>query len=733
MHFTVRSTARALLLAAPALVSLWWLDSTPQASQTANTAPPRAQVAAPAPTGGTAPVAQLTEVDARRPRLPEHADQVVDYRISVRLDPKTKEVKGRERLTWRNPSGDAVPDLWFHLYLNAFKNSKSTFFKGSGGQLRGDRMPEDGWGYVDIVSMRLADGTDLTKAYTFEAPDDRNSDDQTVIRVPLPSAVPPGASLTLDIEFVSKLPKVFARTGFKDDFYLVAQWFPKLGVYEPAGTRGRETGGWNCHQFHPNSEFYADFGRFEVDFTVPAAFVVGATGERTARRENGDGTVTYTYGQADVHDFAWTASPDYVEQRHRFSATGDVTREEYRRVAALLDRSEDEVRLSDVEVILLLHPRHVSQASRYLDAAKLGIKWFGLWYGRYPYKTLTVVDPAPGAGGAGGMEYPTFITGGTSFVLGRWPFDRIRAPEGVTVHEFGHQFWYGLVANNEFEEAWLDEGFNSYSTGKIMEIGYGRDTALVDFLGVRVGAVDVIRAQNAGGGFRYDTVRQPSWSYTPGSYSFYSYTKPEILLRTLEGLLGEQTMARVMRTYHERWRFRHPSSDDFYAVANEVSGQDLTWFFEQAVEGTQVLDYEIASVSTRPAAKARGYLEDGGKRSLVQQEKARGDAGDEAGPFESTVLVRRRGEFVAPVEIALKFAGAPPERVTWNGHDRWTRLTFNRPGRLEWAEVDPDRTLVLDSSWLNNARRVEPDTRVARGVATRWLFWMQQIVAGAGW
>jgi hypothetical protein len=717
-------------------VLLSWLAAAPQAGQPA-TAPPDAGRAA-APPVATPVTAVVVDpgsaAPAPRPRLPEHADEVVDYRISARLDAETKEVKGRQRLTWRNPSNDAVPDLWFHLYLNAFKNSKSTFMKGSGGQLRRDTMPENGWGYIDVTSMRLADGTDLTKASTFEAPDDGNADDRTVMRVALPAVVPPGGSLTLDIEFVAKLPKVFARTGFKDDFYLVAQWFPKIGVYEPAGTRGRTAGGWNCHQFHPNSEFYANFGRFEVDMTVPAAFVLGATGERTARRANGDGTVTYTHVQADVHDFAWTADPHYVEQRHRFSATGDVTPDEYRRVAALLDRTEDEVRLSDVEIVLLLQPPHVAQAQRYLDAAKLGIKWFGLWYGRYPYKTLTVVDPAPGAGGAGGMEYPTFITGGTSFLLGSWPFDRIRAVEGVTVHEFGHQFWYGLVANNEVEEAWLDEGFNSYSTGKIMEIGYGRDTSMAEFLGLRAGAVDVIRAQNAGGGYRFDTVRQPSWSYSPGAYSFFSYTKPELLLRTLEGLLGEQTMARVMRTYHERWRFRHPGSDDFYAVANEVSGQDLGWFFEQAVEGTETFDYEVGSVSTRRVAAPLGFVEDGGKRTLLKKDEAKAEKEDrDAGPFESTVVVRRRGEFEAPATIALKFAGAPPERMAWDGRDRWKKIVLTRPTRLEWAEVDPDRRLVLDVNWMNNAKRVEPDTRVAAGWSSRWLFWMQQVVAVLGW
>jgi hypothetical protein len=697
-------------------------------------APRPVSAPAAAPDRVTAPEAEPVAALPTR-GLPDRADQVVDYRITVTLDADKKELKGRQRLTWRNPSTDAVPDLWFHLYLNAFKNSKSTFFKESGGQLRGDRMEEDGWGYIDITSMKVSGGADLTKALTFESPDDGNKDDQSVARVVLPEAVPPGGSVTLDVEFLSKLPRVFARTGFKDDFYLVGQWFPKIAVYEPAGRRGRDRGGWNAHQFHANSEFYADYGRFEVSFTVPSRFVVGSTGQRTARQDNGDGTTTHTYVQADVHDFAWTADPNYLEIRDTFSASGDVTAEEYARIAKLVDRPEDEVRLSDVEVILLLQPRHRPQAQRYISSAKLALKWFGLWYGRYPYKTLTVVDPAPGAGGAGGMEYPTFITGGTTVQFNRWPFDRIRAPEGVTVHEFGHQFWYGLVGSNEFEEAWLDEGFNSYSTAKVMEAGYGKEASMVELLGLEISAVDTVRAQNAAFDAHYDRVRQPAWSYQSGTYSFYSYTKPEILLRTLENYLGEPTMARVMRTYHERWRFRHPSSNDFYEVANEVSGQDLTWFFQQAVEGTETLDYEVASVSTRHPRPLTGHVEAGGKRQFLSQKDAKdasGD-GDAKEPYESTILVRRHGEFVFPVEVALKFEGKPVEVVEWDGVERWKKLTYTRPEKLEWAEVDPDRKVLLDRNWMNNGKRVEPDLRVATAWSARWLFWMQQIIASLGW
>ena len=215
-------------------------------------------------------VAFLAAATTAAQSLPERSDRIVDYRISVALDPVKHVLTGRQTLTWRNPSTtDAVSELQFHLYLNAFKNTKSTFVKESGGQLRGDEMAKDGWGWIDITSIATSAGADLKPTLAFIQPDDGNKDDQTVARVTLPEPVPPGGSVTLELAFTSKLPQVFARTGHKDDFYLAGQWFPKLGVYEPAGMRGRETGGWNCHQFHANSEFYADFGTYAVDITVP--------------------------------------------------------------------------------------------------------------------------------------------------------------------------------------------------------------------------------------------------------------------------------------------------------------------------------------------------------------------------------------------------------------------------------------------------------------------------------
>jgi hypothetical protein len=649
---------------------------------------------------------------------------VVDYRIRVRLDPAAKAIVGNERLTWRNPSPEAVSDLWLHLYLNAFKDSRSTFAAEFGARRRA-AMSETGWGSIDVTAMRIVDGPDLLPAMTFEHPDDDNADDRTVVRVVLPTPVPPAGSVSLDIDFRAQLPKVSERTGYVRDFFLVGQWFPKVAVYEPAGVRGRSRGGWNAHQFHANSEFYADFGRYHVEITVPARFVIGATGRRVDQKSNPDGMVTHTYEQTDVHDFAWTADPGFVEVKRTFSAESDVSSAEYQEAASLLGRSADEVRLSDVELIFLMQPRHLPQLERYVAATKLALKCFGLWYGRYPYRTLTVVDPASGGRGAGGMEYPTFVTGVTSFLAQHWPFDGVHLPEIILVHEVGHQWFYGLVGSNEFEESWLDEGFDSYAETRASERGFGAEATYGRVLGVPLGGLEYAQLFNNPDRV-FDPIRRPAWRYSPGAYGFNSYARSTLTLRTLEGLLGAETMARVVRTYAERFRFRHPSSDDFYAVAEEVSGRDLRSFFDQTVERPGIVDYEVASVDSVQAPEPRGVGVGVPEGVGVLQKDGKGR------PWESTVIVRRRGEVMLPVDVELRFEGGALDRRTWDARDRWVRYRVTRPERLLSAHVDPDRKIPLDVDAINDSKRVDPDGRASARWSSTFLFWVQQVLAFVG-
>src|SRR5271157_5181407 len=556
------------------------------------------------------------------------SDHIVAYRIRAELDPARKTVTGHQTLTWRNTSPNPVRELRFHLYLNAFQNEKSTFMRESGGQLRGDRASKDDWGYIEVQRMQVAGGADLTRALRFLHPDDDNADDQTVAAVTLPQPVNPGQTIALDIDFLSKLPKVFARTGYHNDFFMVGQWFPKIGVYEKAGDRYAQQDAWNCHQFHANTEFFADYGVYDVTLTVPSNYIVGATGvQQSAVEDPQRHRKTIRFYQEDVHDFSWTASPRYLRTERLFDPASAVSGAEEADVAKLLSVAPAAVKLKPVRMILLMQPEHAWQTERHIRALQNGLKWFGLWYGAYPYDTITMVDPPYGASGACGMEYPTLITAGT----GWWPAPNGADPEEVVVHEFGHQYWYGMVGTNEFEESWLDEGFNTYSTGKVIDRAYGpRDLSvhllnipIASFAGIPQVTEDTVnRAAYLQYG-KYDPVVRNGWQYySTISYGINSYMRPAALLRTLENHLGAPVMARIMRAWFERYRLHHPTSVDFQKLVNEISGRDMNWFFDQFVFGTNWLNYQVDEVSNDPIGVKLGSYVENGKRITVTESDA---------------------------------------------------------------------------------------------------------------
>jgi hypothetical protein len=258
----------------------------------------------------------------------------------------------------------------------------------------------------------------------------------------------------------------------------------------------------------------------------------------------------------------------------------------------------------------------------------------------------------------------------------------------------------------------------------------------------------------------FDRVRSPAWGFSSsGNYAFNSYGRTQLTLLTLEALLGPETMARAMRTYHERFRFRHPSSDDFYAVVSEVAGRDMSGFFAQTTERPGIVDYEVSSVTSERAEEPRGVFGEGQARKTVTLEEARKkeEGADEAGTrrWRSKVTVRRRGEVALPTSLRLEYqggsvqtlalteredAGAGVERVEllqggqgsepWRG--RFKRLELTSEKRLVSASVDPDDLLKLDVNRLNNARRSEPDSKAASLWGARLMFWLQQLLGFSG-
>ncbi len=621
---------------------------------------------------------------------------IASYQISCRLDAEKKVVEGTELLTWTNTTRNPASTLQFHLYLNAFRNTLSTFWRESRGSHRNNPLP-DSWGSIELTRMTLADGTDLLAALSYISPDDGNPHDRTSAEVQLPRPVAPGETISVSIDFRSLLPRVSTRTGWKGDFFLVGQWFPKIAVLEEKG--------WNCHQFHGLSEFFADFGDYDVSIDVPARYrgKVGATGVQVEERNLPGERVLYRFRQESVHDFAWTADPDYLVVHDLFREPG----------------------VAETQIHLFLQPEHRSQEGRYLHAAKAALSGFGRVLGPYPYPTLTIVDPPWGARGAGGMEYPTFITGGTS----RMSPAKEHSPQNVTIHEFGHQYFYGLIASNEFEEPWLDEGLTEYMEDRVVGANYGSDNPVVTVFGWRFPVGIPIR-RPVDANRRYfkvatqDVLVAPPWKFrSSASYGAHVYSKTALALATLERLIGTPTMNRALRLYADRWRFRHPKTADFVAAVNDATGQDWRWFFDRTLFSSGAVDYAVEDATSEPATPPRGLFESEGRlveKPLAARAAARG--------WDSVVTVARRGEVAMPVEISLRFEGGHTYRSRWNGEARWKRFRVERGPKLVEAVVDPAEKVVLDVDRTNNGRLVMPDPRAASRWTSRAVFWMQNLV-----
>ncbi len=638
------------------------------------------------------------------------------YTIAARLDAAARTLDGHQVLRWRNVQARSTDRLFFHLYWNAWRNDQSTWMREDRYRGRSDLKDDIGdgdWGFQQIESIRLLEDSggplDLTGRSAFVAPDDGNDADRTLLRVDLPRQVAPGETIEVEIDWRARVPRTVARTGFRGEFFLIAHWFPQVAVYEPEG--------WRPHQFHSATEFFSDYGVYDVRLTLPGRFVVGATGREVGTRELDDGMVRHRFVQEDVHTFAWTASPDFLVFEDRFESPG----------------------LPPVDLRLLLQPHHRRQRERHFAAAKAALERYGNWFGPYPFAHLTLVDPAYGSG-AGGMEYPTFFTCGTRLFN---PLGSGR-PEYVTIHETGHQFWYGVVGSNEVEHAWIDEGFDSFADARVYDEVYGRPYYTKRYFrppGFEAGdaffprlfeelplsrEIYGNRLERARSAAESDLPGRPTWRLHPETAAGISYSWTAAWLHTLERYLGWENLQPILAAFYQRYRFAHPRPDDFFALAAELAGQDLEWFFDQVVRQDHDFDYAIESVESRETAP-RGLVDaPGGPVPAAAVEEPR--------TYRNEVVVRRLGSGTFPVDVRMVFEDGSEVRRRWDGLYRWKLFVEERAAPLDYAEVDPDRVLLLDASFVNNSLyRRSQDAWPAVKWASRWMAWLQDLLTTYAW
>ncbi len=615
------------------------------------------------------------------------SERIVHYEIDAHYDAKTHVVDATEVLTYHNLTGQALDHFPFHLYQNAFQ-PKATWVTEA--KLMGSRdqsyakWEDKDYGSEEIKKIEVLGQGDLTSKLHYIAPDDGNKDDKTVIDLPVNQPIAPGEYVQFKMTFQTKFPETQARSGWKRDFVLGGQWFPKVGVWWH--------GAWNCHQYHNTTEFFADFGVFDVKLTLPQNEIVGASGVKVSDVNNPDGTKTVTYHGDDIHDFAWTASPRYkVKDDGIFPG-----------------------QMGPVRMQILMQPAHWSQVERHEKILRETLQHFENWYGPYPYKTITLVDPEPDSA-AGGMEYPTFITGETSWFMP----EGLHFPELVVEHEFGHQYWYGMVATNEFEDAWMDEGINSYTEVKVLASILGRDTSVLNLAGATAGDGELQRMEYIGVP-DLDAIAKNAYDYyNSNSYAGVTYGKTASVLLTLEHIIGEDTMQKAMHVYFMRYRFTHPTKEDFLKTIEEVSGQNLRRYFNQAIYGTEVMDYKVLRIESTPV-------------NWYEQKKSSFGKEDKNTVYRSCVWLQRKGDFVMPVDVEIKFSDDSKLREHWDGQNRWTRFAYEKKAKIVSAEIDPDHLVQIDRDNFNNSYTAEANGKATRKVTNYFLFvtqWLGQALA----
>ncbi len=610
----------------------------------------------------------------------EYWQQKVHYDIDVTLVDSVHQIYGHEQLTYINNSPDNLDYIWMHLWPNAYKHKETALARQKFNQFSTKMhfLPDSSFGWIEIENVK-ASGKKIYWEY-------RAADTIDVAKFYLNAPLASGDTLIFDLDFTVKVPNVLSRLGHFGHHYEMTQWYPKPAVYDMQG--------WHPMSYLDMGEFYGEWGDFEVSITLPQNYSVAATGVlqdsleiawrdslaqqgnafldsmsmedkpdivtleylSQARPASAKRNKTITFKQSDVHDFAWFADK-------RFVVTNDS---------------------------LILPSGRVMQAWTYSlpdnlenyrwsnDYIKDAVSFYSKSFMEYPYEHTTVVDGDFSAGG--GMEYPmiTLINN-----IGIQP-----AMEQVIMHEVGHNWFYGLSASNEREHPWMDEGLNSYAENRYWKDKYPDDDMLstsvekpfwypyLEYL-----TADLTKSSIED--WAYYIAALPKMdqaanleteAYTDYNYGMMVYKKAAVVTETLHEYLGDSLMHAGWSEYFKRWSYKHPTPDNLRIVFEEVSGENLSWYFDDLLGSTGRIDYALQDYDCQPRGSA----------------------------YETTVKLENKGMVSPPLPIGVYGNSEADKKITWvqptGIHDVF-QIKSDFP--VKTVKLDPELYL-LDVNRSNN-------------------------------
>jgi hypothetical protein len=500
--------------------------------------------------------------------------QQVNYKINAELNTANKAIRGNLALTYLNQSPDTLSFIWFHIWPNAYSGDNTALAK----QLEKDKdlkkqIKKSEKGFMDSLSFS-SKGKTLSVA--------PHPDHADIIKVLLPQSLLPGQSIDIETPFYNKLPGYYSRSGENEGQYIATQWYPKPAVYDRDG--------WHEMPYLDMGEYYAEFGNFEVNITLPANMVVGATGmlkneeevtlyQRTGKaNEPGTAKVTLpflkeTTGQKtlkytaeNVHDFAWFAQPGFAVQYDTCKlASGKI-----------------------IDVYAYYRPESRNYWVKSIDHLKAGVRFYGDIFGEYPHPQVTAVE-GPKNVNSGGMEYPmiTLITVGKKDIEDQLDF--------TIVHEVGHNWLQGILGTNERAYPWFDEGLNTFFQFKY-EAQKGKNSVMGKRIPDEVKKLppneffNIIMQTMAGIPYTYAVNTSSADFDTKESYGLTAYLKAAIWVYILQSRMGQDAFDKGIKAYYEAWKFKHPSPKDFQQIMEATAGYPLDNIFDLLNKSGKFID-----------------------------------------------------------------------------------------------------------------------------------------------
>ncbi|MFT4846407.1 MAG: hypothetical protein ACI94C_000516 [Sediminicola sp.] len=567
--------------------------------------------------------------------------QKAEYEMEIDFDDAKHRYDGLQELTYFNNSPDTLFKAYFHLYYNAFQ-------PGSMMDVRSRNIEDPDPRVADRIVQLTEDEIGFLRVLSLKQNGQpaKFRESGTILEVDLAKPILPGKKAKFNMSFQGQVPKQIRRSGrFNKEgiAYSMSQWYPKISEYDHMG--------WHADPYIAR-EFHGVWGSFDVKITIDSAYTIGGTGVLKNPQEIGHGyeevgkkmkrpegsRLTWNFTAENVHDFVWAADKDYA---HSQQILKDGT------VIHYLHKDTEDLRKNWGKL-----PEYVEKMFDYASAN----------FGKYPYPQYSIIQ-----GGDGGMEYAmaTLITGQRKF----------SSLVGVTAHEVMHSWYQMLLATNEGMYPWMDEGFTSFTSSKVMSHLFNPDED------TRRGRYYDSYIALAASGREEPMSKMADHYNTNYAYGAAAYSKGALFIAQLGYVLGHENLDKGINRYFDEWSFKHPSPNDFVHVMEKVSGIELKWYLNYMLNTTEVIDYAIAGVE--------------GKGS------------------QSEISLRRIGNFPMPIDLYITYKDGTSEMI--NIPLRMMRGSKPSPNGVnftvaeDWPWTHPDYTLTINKS-VGEIVRIEIDS-----------------------